>query len=163
MYISTLQSIMYIANKYNFLFNPTLFLNFQVDPPPNWTSDSEDLPDGFSLKMCVTQQCEKLPFGSYDIFTEGAQEMTYKDFKMLAESAAVEIFGPGDDYQNVDKFEDIFWSEIAKERIYAINISASLFGDKSSVWNLDKFTKDESCIHSKPSHRFLKVSKVFQE
>lgn len=80
--------------------------------------------------------------------------MTVHDFKMLAkvENVGVEM---GD----FSKVEDDFWNDkIKEEKIYSINNSVSLFGDEVKVWNLDKFTKDDSCIHSKPSHRFLKVS-----
>lgn len=51
--------------------------------------------------------------------------------------------------------EDEFWANIKEERIYSIRNKISLFGDKTLLWNLNDFTKDQSLIHSKPSHRYL--------
>lgn len=105
--------------------------------------------------MCITQTVKKLPFGCFDVSFDEYREMTHGEFKTLAESKATEI-----NFENIDKAEDVFWNQVTKQRIYAINNPISLFGDETKVWNLDKFTKDESCIHSKPSHRLLKVSVI---
>lgn len=109
--------------------------------------------DNDILTACVTQTSEKLAFGCFDVLNSDCREMTLEEFKTLAE---VEIS------LNVDEAEDAFWGQVTKERIYAINNSISLFGDETLIWNLDTFTSDESSIHTKPSHRHLKVS-VFQE
>lgn len=71
---------------------------------------------------------------------------------MLAEHSKAIDAGMGE-------IEDKFWEEeISKPRIYSINNPMSLFDDSVKIWNLNQLTKDESWIHSKPAHRFLKVS-----
>lgn len=105
--------------------------------------------DGDILPTCVTQSVQKLPLGCFDVVNNKTEEKTHQVFKMDAEAVA-EI--------HIDEAEDGFWSHVTEERVYSINTPMSLFGDETKLWNLDKFTKDESSIHTKPSHRFLKVS-----
>lgn len=90
--------------------------------------------------MCVTQTVRKFPFGCFDVLVSDPCEMTYEEFKAQAEMKATE---------NINEAEDMFWSQITKDRVYSINNSFSLFGEDTKVWNLDQFTKDESCIHLK--------------
>lgn len=111
--------------------------------------------DSDILTTCVTQTIKKLPFGCFDVFNSNSCEMTHGEFKALSSSSEIDF--------DIETFEDTFWRQVTEERIYAINNPITLFGDGTKVWNLDKFTKDESKIHSKPSHRLLRVSEVFQE
>lgn len=109
------------------------------------------------LETCAEQIIEKLPFGCFDVFTGNVCEMKYGEFKTLAQNSTK--IQP----TNVEEVERLFWENIsstAQKKTYSINNSISLFGDETKVWNLNNFTRDESIIHSKPSHRFLKV---FQE
>lgn len=110
--------------------------------------DSEELP------TCVTQTVEKLPFNCFEVLIKESRAMTHGEFKMHSEEKAIEMTFTDD-----NEAEDLFWSQICSgERIYGINIPMTLFGNEAMVWNLDKFTKDQSNIHTKPSHRLLKVS-----
>lgn len=103
------------------------------------------------LATCVTQIAEKLSLGCFDISVGESRQMNYKEFKNLAESNTIE-------YKNLQNAEDTFWNNILNDRVYAVNNAFSLFGDDTVVWNLDQFTRDDSFIHSKPSHHHLKVS-----
>lgn len=90
------------------------------------------------LPMCITQCAQKLPFGCFDVLIEESREMTLEEFKNLATSKIVDI----------NEAEDVFWRNVMEKKPYAINNPTSLFGDDTLVWNLDKFTRDESNIHT---------------
>lgn len=107
--------------------------------------------------MCSTQKYSKLSLGCYELSNEQPTERTYEDFQSLAKAQTIKIFG-AIEFEDVERTEDMFWSQMNIEsREYAMDNELSLFGDDVAAWNLDKFTKDESSIHTKPSHRFLKV------
>lgn len=107
------------------------------------------------LEMVAKQVCEKLPSGCFDVSIGEAIQKDYISFKADAETKMTKLCG--DQQLDVKQMEDIFWSQITKEAEYSMNNNFSLFGDVS-IWNLDRFTKDESNIHTKPSHHALKVS-----
>lgn len=112
--------------------------------------DSEVLP------TCVTQTVVKLSKNCFDVLTSDTESMTYGEFKTISEAKAADLH-----FENTNEAEEKFWEHIRSgrnEMLYGINIPTTLFGNEAMVWNLDKFTKDESNIHSKPSHRLLKVS-----
>lgn len=112
--------------------------------------DSEVLPN------CVTQTVEKLSKNCFCVSTSDLESMTYGKFKAILEAKAADIH-----FENVIEAEEKFWDQLrcgSNKMLYGINIPTTLFGKEAIVWNLDKFTKDESNIHSKPSHRLLKVS-----
>lgn len=103
--------------------------------------------------MCVKQAAQKLPRGCVDVSIANlSHSMTLSEFK--------EKLRPDIDGENMEAIENQFWAGIMKERIYSINNLMTLFGDATKVWNLDTFTRDQSNIHSKPSHRFLKVNYI---
>lgn len=131
------------------------FFNSQVDPPSEWSSNTKEINDDEILPTCVTQITEKLSLGCFDVSVGESNQINYKEFKRLAEINTIE-------FANIENAEDTFWDNIRNDRLYAVNNPFSLFGDETMVWNLDQFTRDDSCIHSKPSHRLLKVS-VFHE
>lgn len=106
-----------------------LFKYFQIIPPPEWCSQTKEMGEDTIFQMCVTQSVQKLPFGCFDVVIK------------------VEAI----DEMDEDYAEDLFWKHITKQRMYAISNPMSLFGDECNAWNLDKFTKDDSSIHSKPS------------
>lgn len=95
------------------------------------------------LLNCFKQSGQKLSSGVYDCCPGESFQMSHKDFKSLATPAIT---------------EDEFWAKIKDERIYSVRNAISLFGDETLIWNLDIFTKDQSLIHTKPSHRHLEVS-----
>lgn len=84
--------------------------------------------------------------------------MTYGAFEKLSKEKEIELFGAN--APSIDEMESLHWSEIADEKLYAINNSISLFGDCES-WNLNSFTNAESNIHSTQPHYLLDVSTIF--
>lgn len=106
------------------------------------------------LPTCAIQNVKKLSSNCFDITINDTRSMTHKEFETLSEKNAM-----GLNFTNMNEAEDMFWRQVCVgEKIYGINIPTTLFGDETKVWNLDKFTKDHSDIHSKPSHRQLIVS-----
>lgn len=104
------------------------------------------------LERCVRQSGEEISPGVFDVMNvNDIEPITYDQFKSQAMSAQI-----GSD--DVKAVEDMFWKQITKERIYSVDNQLTLFGMNVDTWNLDKFTKDQSSIHSKPSHRLLEVS-----
>lgn len=131
-----------------------LFFFFKIDPPDEWSSNTRDMSSLELLPTCVTQSVQKLQSNCFNVVVTQSRPMTYVDFKAISETKAIEV-----NFTNFTEAEDIFWSQICVgEKIYGINIPTTLFGDETAVWNLDKFTKDQSNIHTKPYHRLLKVS-----
>lgn len=126
----------------------------KIDPPKEWSANSERIDDNELLDTCVPQNVIKLPMRCFDILSDVPREMTYGDLKKIAEEKEI-------NFENVNQAEDIFWTQIGEERIYSIHNPITLFGDSTIVWNLNKLTKDESNIHSKPHHRALKVCILF--
>lgn len=87
--------------------------------------------------------------GGFEVANDEGVEKTYKQF---VEEATKDHF-------DVDTAENKYWTEITTQtREYSSNNNFSCFGDETVIWNLNKFTSDHSCIHTKPSHEFLKVS-----
>ena len=108
--------------------------------------------DDYVLPRCLKQTGKKICKGVHDVHLEESEEIKYGIYKSDAlrqEEADTEL--------DEKSIEDEFWMQIEQERYYATDNPMSLFGD-AKVWNLDQFTRDESNIHSKPSHRTLKVS-----
>lgn len=71
--------------------------------------------------------------------------MNFKKFK--ANTARLEAVL---NLKTMDEFEDAFWNswEVAKiEQLYAIDNKGSLFSDNCKMWNLGKFSRNESLIH----------------
>lgn len=102
------------------------------------------------LPRCMKQIPKRISPGVFDVQLEEYPETTYGAFKSKAKA--------NERLHTDDKTaEDEFWTQATKERVYASDNPISLFED-AIIWNLDKFTKDESTIHSKPSHHTLKVS-----
>lgn len=61
--------------------------------------------------------------------------------------------------KTVQEIEDVFWAKIeTEEKSYAMNNEISLFGNDVALWNLDRFTRAESNIHSSAPHQTLKVN-----
>lgn len=58
---------------------------------------------------------------------------------------------------SVDEIESMHWKQICAEKMYSIDNDISLFGNVH-IWNLDKFTKTESNIHSTQRHHTLDVN-----
>lgn len=100
------------------------------------------------LSYCVKQKVNKFDANSFEVFLSDKIEMEFHEFKKLSE---------GEVYNEKDA-EDVFWNNITKEKLYSINNTFSLFSEETKVWNLNNFTKDDSLIHTKPSHQSLKVS-----
>lgn len=110
--------------------------------------------DDFILSSTI-QNTEKIGHKVFNVHHEPNEPMTYGEFRAMLDKAE----------QHLDEkaIEDTFWNKISTEKIvYGDNNPLSLFGMTVDAWNLDKFTKDQSIIHSKPSHHLLKVS-AFQE
>lgn len=128
--------------------------DFQVEPPKSWSSNSRQLEDNTVLQS-LKQSVEEIAHNVYHLINETVDPITYGQFKSEAMAAKIEI----DDEKSI---EDMCWSMVTKDKSYAANNPVTLFNMNVDIWNLDKFTKDESNIHSKPSHRLLKVS-VFWE
>lgn len=104
------------------------------------------------LPRCLKQVCKKISPGVFDVFFEESPETTYGAYKSKAEANEA-----NERLQDEEAAEDECWAQVTKERAYATDNPISLFGD-AVIWNLDNFTRDESNIHSKPSHHTLKVS-----
>lgn len=121
-------------------------MNFQVQPPSDWTPNSQKLPDDFRLEDVRSQKPKKLLFNVTNVSINESEEMPYKNFKETALKK--------DQQQVISKIEDVFWkSGVTKRRKYAINVATSLFGEDVLKWNLGKFTNAESTIHTTPSYR----------
>lgn len=57
------------------------------------------------------------------------------------------------------KIEDMFWNSIVgMKKKYSVGNRTSLFGDKTKLWNLNKFTSKESNIHRRITHHEYKVN-----
>lgn len=83
--------------------------------------------------------------------------MPYSAFEELSKREENEL---GLSQLSVDEIEKLYWDRICLQRKYAINNNMSLFGDNTTIWNLDKFTNAESNIHSTQTHHELNVSKM---
>lgn len=76
--------------------------------------------------------------------------MCYGDFVQNAKSKDIDA--------SLDEIEDLFWNEkIDEPRKYAINIEDTLFGDDVEIWNLSKFTNDQSNIHTTKYYRDVSI------
>lgn len=74
--------------------------------------------------------------------------MSYKQFNDISDAVSTS-FGLNDK-SSVSEIEDVHWQNICRHsQQYAINNEISLFGSKTELWNLDRFTSRESNIHAK--------------
>lgn len=111
--------------------------------------------DSQVLTNCVTQTVAKLLKNCFDVLIEEITAMTCGEFKSVSAAKAA----AGIHFNNENEAEDNFWQQLGSgpNIPYGINIPKSLFGDETIVWNMNKFTKNESNIHTTPSHQLLKV------
>lgn len=124
-----------------------------MEPPPEWSAKSKPIPSEQMLEMVVTQNCESLPYGCFDVSIGESMELDFASYKTKVESESSKINGMSD-----GQIEDVFWAEIAKDSVYSLNNNFSLFGDTVKIWNLNQFTKDQSIIHTKENLKVRKVS-----
>lgn len=101
--------------------------------------------------MVVNQVGENLLGGAFSISTDSTQ-MAYARFEEISKEEETKLTG-----LSVKEIEDIHWMKMCSERKYAINNKISLFGNVR-IWNLDRFTKTESNIHSTQPHYNCDVS-----
>lgn len=84
--------------------------------------------------------------------------MSYSDYKKISEEKVVKL-----DASNSKEMENTFWAQITKGAQYSLNNKFSLFGDSCQIWNLDRFTKKESLIHStKPHQKVTRDQKLYK-
>lgn len=70
-------------------------------------------------------------------------EMTYVEFSELAKKTEAKF-----ERKTIEQMEDRFWIGLGDtEALYAMDNEFSLFPDDCTVWNLSKFTQNESLIH----------------
>lgn len=70
-------------------------------------------------------------------------QMTYAKFSMLAKKAENKFEG-----KTIEQMEDLFWLGLGEtEALYGMNNEFSLFPEDCTMWNLGKFTQNESLIH----------------
>lgn len=85
--------------------------------------------------------------------------MSYDEFEEISKQNEIELFGLcGLSGMYVNEIESMHWSRISNERKYSISNNTSLFGDDVVCWNLNKFTRAESNLHSTRPHYELNVS-----
>lgn len=110
--------------------------------------------DSQVLTNCVTQTVAKLSKNCFDVLIKETTAMTYGEFKSASEAKAAGIH-----FNNENEAEDNFWGQLGSglNIPYGRDIPKSLFGDETIMWNLNKFTKSQSNIHTTPSHQLLKV------
>lgn len=110
------------------------------------------------LPIVVMQKAEKLTGGASRLSMDSTT-MAYAEFEHLSKQKEIELFGPTG--VSIQQIEDLHWAKnCTDQRLYAINNNLSLFGDDVLMWNLDRFTKHESIIHSARTHHVLDVSSL---
>lgn len=114
------------------------------------------MPDDFELATVIEQKSHKLMLGGFEVAPSTETSMTYRDFAQISQQKDEEFSS-----LSIEQIEDMVWEKMEDyemNKSYAINNEISLFGDDTCVWNLDRFTKSESNIHTTKTHHSQKVS-----
>lgn len=121
----------------------TIFWQFKVIPPLEYTVKSKSLPKGYILRDVVRQKTKKNS-NSFEISYENKTTMALKDFEVEAMKNT-----HGLNLKNVSEYEDAFWSSLGgeEEHLYGIDNNISLFNKCCKHWNLNRFSSTESLIH----------------
>lgn len=128
-------------------------------PPESWSAKTKPIPNDFILNNVMKQKGSAIGKGVVDVNSKKSVNMRFDDFAKNAEELKTKLLGEG--RVTIPEIENITWRTMCTTaKSYATENEGTLFNDDVGLWNLDRFTNQQSNIHSKNTHHTSVVSPI---